>query len=224
MRTPAKTLSGIFTIVVMLMTIPCQAETSQPMGVTQWVRAQQIPILGVNLDADREVGSVAHLLVTVAERADSSGLAVVFPRSRGRLSPMAETSIQQGIYRTARVAGLSTDSWSVMVSVLDPDVTIHGSSLSAMVSITVLALAKGHTIIPERVITGTIQPDGHIQTVSGIPLKIEAAQFAHYRQVLVPEELSIEDGDWRTPFLMQVSPVRTIQQAYLGLTGLPLTP
>src|SRR5262245_18953286 len=142
MRTPAKTLSAIFTIAVMLRAILCQAETSQPMRATQWVRAQQIPIFGVIPVADREVGSVAHLLVTVAERADSSGLAVLFPRSRGRLSPMAETSIQQGIYRTARVAGLSTDSLSVMVSVLDPDMPIHGLSLSSMVSITVLALAR----------------------------------------------------------------------------------
>jgi predicted ATP-dependent protease len=175
------------------------------------------------MGTEREIGTIAYLLVTVAERSDVSGLSVVFPRGKGRLSPMAETSIQQGIYRTARVAGLSTDSWSVMVSVLEPDVTIHGSSLSAMVSLTVLALARGHSILSDRVITGTIGPDGTIHTVSGVPLKIEAAHHFHYLRVFVPEEQSLEDGDGPTPFLMQVSPVHSVQQAYLGLTGFPLS-
>ena len=137
---------------------------------------------------------------------------------------MAETSVQQAIYRAARVAGLSTDSWSVMVSVEQSGVTIYGSSLSAMVSMTVIALAKGHPILPDRVITGTITPDGRIHTVSGVPLKLEAAQHAHYKRVMVPEEISVSDGDWHTPFLMQVSPVSSVEQAYLGLTGFPLSP
>jgi predicted S18 family serine protease len=93
-----------------------------------------------------------------------------------------------------------------------------------MVSLTVLALAKGHSILPNRVITGTIAPDGYIHVVGGIPLKLQAAQHAHYTRVLVPEEISITDGDWHTPFLMQVSPVSSLQQAYLGLTDFPLVP
>ena len=223
MRLSTKALCFLCTVGAVLLASFCQIDASQPLGTSRWERAQQIPILGVTMGTEREIGTIAYLLVTVAERSDVSGLSVVFPRGKGRLSPMAETSIQQGIYRTARVAGLSTDSWSVMVSVLEPDVTIHGSSLSAMVSLTVLALARGHSILSDRVITGTIGPDGTIHTVSGVPLKIEAAHHSHYLRVFVPEEQSLEDGDGPTPFLMQVSPVHSVQQAYLGLTGFPLS-
>jgi predicted S18 family serine protease len=137
---------------------------------------------------------------------------------------MAQTSTEQAIYRAARAAGLSTDSWTVMVTVDQPKMTIYGNSLSAMVGLTVIALAKGQRILPDRVLTGGIAPDGHILTVGGIPLKVEAAGLAHLKRVLVPDEISPDDGDWKTPFLMQVSPVSSIQQAYLGLTGKPLIP
>ena len=36
--------------------------------------------------------------------------------------------------------------------------------------------------------------------------------------MLIPEEIDVADGDWRTPFLMQVSPVGTIKKAYRALT------
>ena len=200
------------------------AHAGQALGYPYRQVEQRIPILGVMIETDRIVGTVAHITVSFSERTDSTGLAVIFPRRAGKLSPMAQTSTEQAIYRAARAAGLSTDSWTVMVAVDQPRMTIHGNSLSAMVGLTVIALAKGQTILPGRVLTGGIAPDGHILTVGGIPLKVEAAGLAHLKRVLVPEEMSPDDGDWTTPFLMQVSPVSSLQQAYLGLTGKPLVP
>lgn len=200
-----------------------EAQAVQALGYPYRQLEQQIPILGVVIEADRLVGAVARITVSFAERTDSTGLAVIFPRSIGKLSPMAQTSTEQAIYRAARAAGLSTNSWTVMVTVDHPR-TIYGNSLSAMVGLTVIALAKGQIILPDRVLTGGIAPDGRILTVGGIPLKVEAAGLAHFKRVLVPDEISPDDGDWKTPFLMQVSPVSSLQQAYLGLTDQPLIP
>jgi hypothetical protein len=223
-RDAVKIACLIFMCLTTFLTTANESSAIEKLGETQWQNEQKIPILGVTIKGGTEIGAIAYLLVAFAQRTDSTGLAVLFPSASGRFSPMAETSIQQAIYRAARVAGLATDAWSVMVSVVDSGLTIHGSSLSAMVSLTVLALAKGHSILPDRVITGTIAPDGYIHVVGGIPLKLQAAQHAHYTRVLVPEEISITDGDWHTPFLMQVSPVSSLQQAYLCLTGFPLIP
>jgi hypothetical protein len=197
---------------------------AQVLGYPYRQLEQQIPILGVMIEGDGAIGTIAYVTVSFAERTDSTGLAVIFPHAVGKLSPMAQTSTEQAIYRAARAAGLSTDSWTVMVTVDQPRRTIHGSSLSAMVGLTVIALAKGETILPDRVLTGGIAPDGRILTVGGIPLKVEAAGLAHFKRVLVPDEISPDDGDWKTPFLMQVSPVSSLQQAYLGLTDRPLIP
>lgn len=201
-----------------------EAEAFQALGHPSRQLEQQIPILGVMMRGDRSIGIVAHIVVSFAERSDATGLAVIFPGSVGKLSPMAQTSTEQGIYRVARVAGLSTDSWTVMVTVVQPNVTIYGNSLSAMVGLTVIAMAKGQAILPDRVMTGGIAPDGHLLTVGGIPLKVEAAGLAHLKRVIVPDEISPDDGDWQTPFLMHVSPVSSLQQAYFCLTGNPLLP
>ena len=67
--------------------------------------------------------------------------------------------------------------------------------------------------------TGTITEDGHIGRVGGIPYKVEAAYAEHMNRILIPEEQDIGDGDWRNPFMMQISPISTIDKAYYALTG-----
>lgn len=49
--------------------------------------------------------------------------------------------------------------------------------------------------------------------------KLAAASKAHVRQVLVPDEFDPTEADWQTPFLMQMSRVDSVQQAYQTPTG-----
>lgn len=180
-----------------------------------------ISILGVTMSGGQPIGTVTSLALTFHERTDRTGLMVAFTGGIGRLSPMAQTSVQQAIYRAAHTANLSTDSWTVTVSVPNP-VTIYGDSLSAMVALTVIALAKGDAIMDDCIITGGIAPDGHISKAGGLSWKLSAAGKAHIRQVLVPDEFDPTETDWQTPFLMQVSRVDSVQQAYETLTGNPI--
>ncbi|WP_447977725.1 S16 family serine protease [Candidatus Nitrospira bockiana] len=186
------------------------------------LREQLIPILGVTIEEKQVVGAVASVRISFEERRDRSGLAVQFQRGPGKFSHMAQTAVEQAIYRTARAAGLGTESWTIVLSVLDPGVTLYGESLSAMVGLSVVALAKGDLVLPDRTITGTVTPDGHIGPVGAVPLKVMAAEQAHIRRILVPEEHDPADGDWRTPFLLQISPVGSVNQAYFALTDHPL--
>ncbi|MFM8551602.1 MAG: S16 family serine protease [Nitrospiraceae bacterium] len=186
-------------------------------------REQLIPILGVTMEA-HPIGTVANLILSFDERLDRTGLAVHFSTSPGRFSRMAQTAVEQAIRRAAKVAGLSTDSWNVVLSVPYTGVTIYGDSLSAMVALAVMALAKGEFIPSDRVMTGAVTPDGHISPVGALPLKVIAAGDAHMHRILVPDELDVADSDWFTPFLVQVSPVGSISQAYEALTDHPLCP
>ena len=195
----------------------------QPVEARPW-REQIVPILGVTLEKKEVQGTVAAVRLTFEERADHTGLAVHFLSTSGRFSPMAQAAAQEAIYRAARAAGLNTDCWTVVLSVPEPGLTIYGESLSAMVGLSVVALAKGELVPPDRVITGRITADGHIGSVTAVSLKVIAAEKAHIRRVLVPEEMYLSDGDWRTPFLLQVSPVGSVSQAYKALTDHPLLP
>jgi PDZ domain-containing secreted protein len=181
-------------------------------------RQQLIPILGLTQGANSEpIGAVAYLVISFGERQDRDGLMIHFRSSPGRFSPRAQTAVEQGIRRAARVIGVSTDSWTVELSVPHPGLTVYGESLSAMVGLTVIAMSQGEYIAPDHVITGSVTPDGHIGVVGGVPLKIAAAGGAHMRRILIPEEQDVSDRDWETPFLVQVSPVSSVAQAYSAL-------
>lgn len=186
-------------------------------------REQLIRILGTTLNRDQQpVGVVSEVVVTFIKRTDRRGIEITFETEPGRFSYTSQAAVLLAIDRTARAARLDSNSWSVFVTVPSPGVTVYGESLSAMVGLTVVALAKGDFISPDRVITGTVTRDGHIGAVGGLALKVEAAHKAHLQRVLVPDEQHVADGDWQTPFLMQVSPVDTVSKAYKALTGQPL--
>ena len=186
-------------------------------------REQLIRILGTTLDRNQKpVGVVSDLVVGLLQRNDHDGLEVVFRSQPGRFSLATQTAAHWAIQRSARAAGLNPDSWTIYLSVFSPGTTVYGESLSAMVGLTVLALARGDYIPADRVITGTVTGDGRIGAVPGINLKLQAAQRRHLRRVLVPEIYDTTDGDWETPFLLQVSPVANIALAYQALVGRPL--
>jgi len=165
---------------------------------------------------------VAEVLVQFEQRNDNHGLRVDFDTSPGRFSPLAQDSVFKAIVHASKASHLTAESWTVTLTLPYPGVTMYGESLSGMVALSVLAFARGDPLPPDRVMTGTIASDGHIGIVGGIPLKIQAAHEKKLRRVLIPEEIDVADGDWRTPFLMEVSPVGNVQKAYLALTGQPL--
>ena len=102
---------------------------------------QLIPILGFTTD-EHAVGTVTYFALSFEERANRSGLMVHFQKGPSSFSRMAQTSTDQAIRRASRSLGLSTDSWSVALAVPYAGMTIYGDSLSAMVALTVVALAK----------------------------------------------------------------------------------
>ena len=181
-------------------------------------REQLVPILGVKA-GQKPTGTVAYLVVSFEDRHDEAGLIVHFKDNPGRFSRLAQTSVDQAIRRTARSLGLTTNSWTVQLSVPYDGVTIYGESLSAMIALAVAALAQGEFISPDRAITGTITPDGRIGAVGAVPIKIAAARDAHLRRVLVPEDRDPGDGEYPLPFLLQITPVHSVRQAYTALTA-----
>ena len=178
-------------------------------------REQHVRVLCVTT-GEHPVGEVISVQVLFATREDTRGLDIHFLNGPGRLSPKTQTALAQAISRAARVFGLATDSWNVGLSVPYPGITIEGDSLSAMVGLTVVAMAKGQSISGRRVITGTITSDGRIGPVGSVALKVMAARQAGLWMVLVPAQAQ---NTWRTLPLFQVSPVGTVTQAYHMLTA-----
>ena len=185
---------------------------------------QTVMFLGTSLDREHHpIGVVAKLHIAFRKQDRLETLNVSFSNGPGKFSPLTQVATESGIKAAARAAGLDSKNWDVFLTFPYPGVTIYGESLSAMVSLAVLAMANDDPILLSRVITGKITQDGHIGAVGGIPLKIQAAYAEHIRRVIIPDERFQEDSDWQTPFLMHISPVQTVLQAYRLLTGRALS-
>ena len=219
MKTVRIHLTQILVLLTVVLCLGSEAFAS-PATLTPWFGELTVPILGVTLNEQRQpVGVVTEVVINFRERADHHGLQVQFLKTPGQFSPIAQKAVEQAITRVSQAAHLRTDSWTIQLTFPYPGVTMFGDSLSAMVGLSVVALAKGDHIFQGRSITGTITENGTIGKVGGVPLKINAAYSEHLYRVFIPEEQEIADGDWKTPFLMHVSPVESLDKAYFGLTG-----
>ena len=182
-----------------------------------------IPILGTTRDdQDEPIGIVAEIGLVFTQRHDHEGLQVQFQSSPGQFSPYAQLSVKKAIHRVVEEAHINPDSWTVRFVHPYPGVTLYGESLSAMAALNVVALAKNEPVDERTIVTGTVTAEGEVGTVGGVPLKIVAAHQQHFRRVLIPEIPDVADGDWQTPFLMEVTPIRSIKKAYWALTNRPL--
>jgi predicted ATP-dependent protease len=204
---------------VLLSTLAAQVSWGQAASVR---REQSIPILATTT-GERAIGAVVYVVVAFEERRDNSGLQMTFHTTPGRVSRLAQTSIQEAVLHTARALDLSTDSWTVMVIVPYPDVTIGGDSLSGMVALSIATLAQGHPVPAHTVLTGTIRPDGSIGAVGAVPLKLAAAQVAHIRRVLVSDR-QMAQGDSVLSSSMHISSVRSVREAFETVVTPPSTP
>jgi len=180
----------------------------------------QIPILGTSVNTHHlPMGLVSQIVIDLYERRDQGGLRIQFHTEPGQFSLFARQSIHQAITRALQAANLPVASWTVQLKFPYAGLTVYGESLSAMVALSVVSMAKGEPLLEGRTLTGTITDQGHIGAVSGLQLKILAAYHQQFQRVFVPSVYDESEGDWRTPFLMHVSPVSTLEEAYRGLTG-----
>ena len=180
----------------------------------------QVPILGTSLTPHHlPIGLVSNIEIDLIERRDQDGLRIQFHTEPGQFSLLARKSIHHAITQALQAAHLPVDSWTVQLKFPYAGLTVYGESLSAMVALSVVAMVKGDALLNGRILTGTITDQGTIGAVGGLQLKILAAYRHDFQRVFIPSVYDERDGDWQTPFLMHVSPVNTVQEAYQGLTG-----
>ena len=180
-------------------------------------REQLIPTLGVTT-GQNQIGTVFYMRISFDERQDQTGLILHFHATPGRFSRMAQTSIEQAIRRSAQSLGISTDSWTVELSFPYTGMTIYGDSMSAMVSLSVVAMAQGKTVPTGHVLTGTVTPEGEIGPVGSVPLKVQAARAAKLRRVVVSKQTPAAEQAGNLPISIQISPVQSVPEALDALT------
>ncbi|MDR4493861.1 MAG: hypothetical protein R3B74_05470 [Nitrospirales bacterium] len=91
---------------------------------------------------------------------------VQFHTRPGRFSPYARQAVLQTIIRAFEAAKMDSNRWTVYLTFPDTADPLR-ESLSAMVGLSVVAMAKGDWLLEGRALTGTITDHGTIGPVRG---------------------------------------------------------
>jgi hypothetical protein len=132
-------------------------------------------------------------------------------------------AFEYAVERTPRISHTGTVS---VLGVTYRPAGSDGPSAGAAMAVGFIAMFKGDHIQRGTAMSGTLEPDGRIGWVGGIPDKIRAAKREGYHTVLVPR------GQLYTPLWnlvelgfqlnITVKEVDTVDEAYLLMTGKPL--
>jgi hypothetical protein len=113
---------------------------------------------------------------------------------------------------------------------VDFDITgrIDGPSAGALMTVGLLALIRGDKIRKDITMTGTINPDGTVGPVGGIPFKVDGARKAKAKRMLIPvgqRNAPISDDETVDVFEVgrrrgvRVAEVADICEVYKAFTG-----
>lgn len=105
---------------------------------------------------------------------------------------------------------------------------IDGPSAGCLMTIGVLSLLRGDKLQPDITMTGTINPDGTVGPVGGIPYKVDGVVAAHKTRMLIPagERNSQNDANQLIDVVAEgqrkgitVTEVGSVYDAYKAFTG-----
>jgi predicted S18 family serine protease len=98
----------------------------------------------------------------------------------------------------------------------------EGVSASSAVAVGIVAAWRGDDVKSDVALTGKILPNGQIESVGALPVKVEAAARAQFKTVLVPRG-QLYTADWDLSQLairwnVKILEVATLEEAYQLMT------
>lgn len=214
-------------LILLLLVVASMPVAAQPMGPSASIR---VPAVGFD---DGLVGALSDMSVTVAP-----GDGDVFLDTE----PFTELDLQGAgriaVLVAAEIAEEDPSEYDVYYT-LDARAPVLGgpSAGAAMAAITVVAF-ENLSINEGVTVTGTINPDGTIGTVSGIPTKVRAAAEENITLFLIPRgqsvtsDIEIVEGEPTVTVVnvvelgrelgVEVVEVRDVREAVFYLTGAQL--
>lgn len=185
-----------------------------------------VPALGVQ--GENLPGVVNFILIQFDRTAGQDGPIVQFNEvSFGGGSLVGEEwkeGARRAVQAVAQTVGDAGRDWLITIKNRSMTHFTDGMSAGAAIAVGIMAAYKGDAIEPDVALSGQITPDGRLDVVGGLPVKIEAAAEAHYRTIVLARDQTLTP-DWNlakeVAARMQVQLIRvgTLEEAYQVMTG-----
>lgn len=187
-------------------------------------RLATVPALGVL--AGGQTGIVHYIVLQIDKDPRRGGPTVQFNEINfGGGSIVSEDwkdGIRQAVTAATKAVGEDGREWVVTVKNRSYNALTEGTSASSAVAVGLVAAWRGDRIKSDVALTGKIMPNGQIETVSALPVKIEAAARAQFKTILVPRG-PLDTAEWdlsqlATRWNIKVIEVATLEEAYQLMT------
>ena len=187
-------------------------------------RLATVPALGVL--AGGQTGIVHYIVLQIDKDPRRGGPTVQFNEINfGGGSIVSEDwkdGIRQAVTAATKAVGEDGRGWVITVKNRSYNALTEGTSASSAVAVGLVAAWRGDRIKSDVALTGKIMPNGQIETVSALPVKIEAAARAQFKTILVPRG-SLDTAEWDlsqlvTKWNIKVIEVATLEEAYQLMT------
>lgn len=203
-------------VLAVMPAIPAYAGSSNIVSVsTLGIQGESLP------------GVVNYILVQLDHVASQGGPTIQFNEVNLGGGSLVGEEWKEGARRAVRavlhVIGDSGHDWMITIKNRSATSLTDGMSASAAVAVAIMAAYRGGAIRSDVALSGQITPDGRLDVVGGLPVKIEAAANAHYRAIVVPRD-QVLTPDWMSSTdvasrrRIQLIQVGTLDEAYQAMT------
>ncbi len=187
-------------------------------------RMATVPALGVR--ADGQTGIVHYIVLQIDTDPRQEGPIVQFNEiNLGGGSLVSEDwkeGVKQAVAAAAKAVGEDGREWVITIKNRSYSKLTEGMSASSAVAVGIVAAWRGDEVKSDVALTGTIMPDGRIESVGAVFIKVEAAARAQYKTILVPRgQLDSADGNLSqlaTRWNIKVIEVATLEEACQFMT------
>lgn len=182
----------------------------------------EVPVLAATRADNR--GAFNVMVLNWDRRGSPDPMEIRWGNQRIRVKEIGLGSIEQAfMYAVEYTPSVRYTGTLTLYGASYAPVSSDGPSAGAVMTVGFLAVLRGDPIIRGIAITGTLETDGRIGPVGGIPDKVRAAAREHYRMVLIPQG-QLNDPRWDLIGLgmqlnVAIKEVSTVQEAYEIMTG-----
>ncbi|MGZ8365011.1 MAG: S16 family serine protease [Nitrospira sp.] len=169
-------------------------------------------------------GVMNYILVQLDHIASQGGPTIQFNEVNLGGGSLVGEEWKEGARRAVlHTVGDSGHDWMITIKNRSATSLTDGMSASAAVAVAIMAAYRGGAIRSDVALSGQITPDGRLDVVGGLPVKIEAAANAHYRAIIVPRD-QVLTPDWISSTdvashrRLQLIQVGTLDEAYQAMT------
>ena len=184
-------------------------------------RFATVPALAVL--ADGQTGIIHYIVVQLDKDPRQEGPIIQFNEiNLGGGSIVSEDwkeGVKQAVAAATKAVGEDGRTWVITIKNRSYSKVTEGASASSAIAVGIIAAWRGDNVKPDVALTGKITPNGQIESVGALLIKVEAAARAQLKTILVPRgQLDWDLSQLATRWNIKVIEVTTLEEAYQLMT------